>query len=94
MERNKWKELPTDEEMESERLMWEEIAREEYLAYLHDQWLLQARAVCLACYEVCKIVVEDFGNGPYEYWGAKGTHVDLQDVSDCCGADYWIVENL
>jgi hypothetical protein len=35
------------------------------------------------------LVIEvDFGIGSYEYWGAKGVDIDLQEVSDCCEADW------
>ena len=42
------------------------------------------KPICADCKEECKVVLEDFGIGPYEYWGAKGTHHDYQAVSDCC----------
>lgn len=42
---------------------------------------------CDCCGEFCTPEWEDFGIGSYEYWGARGTHVDWQLVSPCCGAD-------
>ena len=40
--------------------------------------------ICGACDAPCKVIVADQGIGAYEFWGSKGTDVDLQAVSDCC----------
>lgn len=47
--------------------------------------------LCSDCRLPCLPVEEDFGIGPYECHGAKGWHTDLQEVSDCCGAE--VVKN-
>jgi hypothetical protein len=43
---------------------------------------------CCACKQECSVIEVDFGIGSYEYWGAKGVDIDLQEVSDCCEADW------
>ena len=43
---------------------------------------------CCACKQECLVIEVDFGIGSYEYWGAKGVDIDLQEVSDCCEADW------
>lgn len=43
---------------------------------------------CVACKQECSVIDVDFGIGAYEYWGAKGVHVDIQAVSDCCEDDW------
>jgi hypothetical protein len=42
---------------------------------------------CKECGEECSVVRVDFGIGAYEYWGATGTDINPQDVSNCCEAD-------
>lgn len=42
---------------------------------------------CFECGKPGSAHIEDFGIGPYEYWGAKGVHHDYQPVSDCCEAE-------
>ena len=44
--------------------------------------------VCKCCGEECRAVLVDFGIGPYEYWGSREFHTDVQRVSDCCECDY------
>lgn len=51
-----------------------------------------AEYVCKCCEKPCEVVAIDFGIGAYEYWGAKGVHVDIQEVSECCEDDYWTGE--
>lgn len=43
---------------------------------------------CCACKQECNVIEVDFGIGSYEYWGSKGIDIDLQEVSDCCEADW------
>lgn len=43
---------------------------------------------CKECKQECDVIDVDFGIGAYEYWGAKGVHVDIQAVSDCCEGDW------
>ena len=42
--------------------------------------------VCEACGLAADSHEEDFGIGSYEFWGAPGCDVDIQEVSDCCSA--------
>ena len=39
---------------------------------------------CTYCGEECSYHVVDEGIGVYEYWGQRGTHVELVPYSDCC----------
>lgn len=43
--------------------------------------------ICASCGKQAKAVRRDMGIGPYEYWGARGTHHDWQIVSECCEAE-------
>ncbi len=43
---------------------------------------------CCNCKQECDLKVTDEGIGAYEYWGAKGTDVQLVLSSDCCDDDY------
>ena len=43
-----------------------------------------ATIYCCQCGEECTVSVHDFGIGPYEYWGDKGTQHDYEAVTDCC----------
>jgi len=43
--------------------------------------------ICDCCGEACSAVPVDVGIGPYEYWGARGNHVDIQLLSPCCDAE-------
>jgi hypothetical protein len=45
------------------------------------------RPVCDVCGRSCQLKLVDFGIGPYEFWGAKGTHTDYAWASDCCEAE-------
>ena len=40
--------------------------------------------VCDSCGRECELAMVDFGIGPYEFWGAKGCHVDKAGASVCC----------
>lgn len=42
--------------------------------------------LCQACGQPSDTHEEDVGIGDYEFWGARGTHVDWQVFSDCCDA--------
>lgn len=42
--------------------------------------------ICDDCGEECTATVQDFGIGPYEFWGARGVHEDWHAASPCCGA--------
>lgn len=46
---------------------------------------------CEACGSECTSVTQDDGIGPYEYFGARGTHHDYVEVSPCCQAE--VLEN-
>lgn len=48
---------------------------------------------CTECGEECSIKVIDEGIGSYEFWGARGIHVDKRTVSSCCEAEV-TTENL
>lgn len=48
--------------------------------------------LCLCCGKRCALKVTDEGIGDYEYWGAKGTDVQLVLSSDCCEDGYKINE--
>ncbi len=43
---------------------------------------------CCACKQECNVIEVDFGIGAYEYWGAKGVDIQIEEVSDCCEADW------
>jgi len=43
--------------------------------------------LCTCCGEKCVVIVQDFGIGAYEYWGQRGTDVQLKAVSGCCEAE-------
>jgi len=43
--------------------------------------------ICSDCGDACTAVVRDFGIRSYEFWGARGTHHDYQQVSPCCEAE-------
>jgi len=43
--------------------------------------------ICSRCGNGCTAVWIDFGIGPYEFWGDRGTHHDYQVVSPCCEAE-------
>ena len=43
-------------------------------------------AVCSECGSSCLCKALDFGIGGYEYWGSRGTDIQLEAVSDCCEA--------
>ena len=43
---------------------------------------------CCNCNKECDLKVTDEGIGDYEYWGAKGTDVQLVLSSDCCDENY------
>jgi hypothetical protein len=45
--------------------------------------------VCKCCEKPCEVISVDFGIGAYEYWGATGVDVNIQEVSLCCEDDYW-----
>ena len=40
---------------------------------------------CNDCKQDCDIVFEDYGIGPYEYWGARGVHKDYRATCSVCG---------
>jgi|WetSurSiteA1Bulk_404760.scaffolds.fasta_scaffold152585_1 hypothetical protein len=48
------------------------------------------RAICTECGIEVDVMLEDFGIGPYEFWGAKGTHKDIRPICSICGE---IIEN-
>ena len=41
---------------------------------------------CPDCKESCEPIVVDNGIGPYEFWGARGFHSQIEVVSNCCEA--------
>lgn len=41
---------------------------------------------CTECGENCTVIGVDNGIGPYEFWGQKGTDVQIDLVSNCCEA--------
>lgn len=47
---------------------------------------------CLACGNECDIHTIDAGNYE-EFWGVKVWHPWLEDVSDCCHAEFIEVED-
>jgi len=42
--------------------------------------------ICDECGEACQATPVDFGIGPYEFWGDRGTHRDIHMLSPCCEA--------
>ena len=40
--------------------------------------------ICPECEMECEGYYEDFGIGPYEFWGRKGFDSDVRFISDCC----------
>jgi hypothetical protein len=49
--------------------------------------------LCRECNRECRVVTVDFGIGSYEYWGATGYDSRLEQVSNCCEADYYNPED-
>lgn len=47
---------------------------------------------CTECKQSCTEVIIDEGIGPYEFWGARGVHVDKRVVSSCCEAETTTVD--
>jgi hypothetical protein len=45
------------------------------------------KSYCAECHKECDTVELDYGFGSYEFWGARGTHSNIQTVSTCCEAD-------
>ena len=43
--------------------------------------------ICDCCGEPCTATEQDFGIGPYEFWGDRGVHHDWRYVSPCCSAE-------
>ena len=43
--------------------------------------------ICNKCYKPCYTKMMDFGYGRYEYFGAVGFHVSMEEVSECCEWD-------
>jgi hypothetical protein len=43
---------------------------------------------CCSCKEECQVIEVDFGIGAYEYWGAKGVDIQIEEVSSCCEEDW------
>ena len=48
----------------------------------------QEEGICLECGEICTVKTIDEGIGPYEFWGAKGTHHNYVKVSSCCEVEF------
>ena len=42
---------------------------------------------CGACGKECDWQDVDYGIGGYEFWGAPGSDVNIQRVSECCEGD-------
>lgn len=42
---------------------------------------------CPQCECNVRTARKDFGIGSYEYWGARGRHVDMRDVCPNCDGD-------
>lgn len=40
--------------------------------------------ICEFCENPCNGIWVDYGIGEYEFWGSKGSDVDVLFVSDCC----------
>lgn len=49
--------------------------------------MTQPTGTCTECGEQCVGKVEDYGIGGYEFWGQKGTDIQLCLVSVCCEAE-------
>ena len=41
---------------------------------------------CSCCEQACEGIEVDNGIGPYEFWGQKGTHKQIDIESTCCNA--------
>ena len=50
--------------------------------------------ICSDCKSPAEGKWEDFGIGPYEYWGDCGTDVQMCFVSECCEAPVCRADNL
>ena len=44
--------------------------------------------LCPECGQPAIARAEDFGIGPYEFWGARYIDTDVHLVTDCCGV--WV----
>lgn len=49
---------------------------------------------CGNCGKECSTVMSDYGIGPYEFWGARGTQHDYIVESDCCNDLVYIDKEL
>jgi hypothetical protein len=58
-----------------------------------DNPLLGLRFRCVRCKDECGGMYVDNGIGAYEYWGARGRHVQMDLASDCCHADVQELEH-
>lgn len=45
-------------------------------------------SLCACCGLPADTMTVDFGIGAYEYWGSKGIHSDVQEVTACCESDF------
>jgi len=43
--------------------------------------------ICKDCKRQCTPFIQDIGNGPYEYFGSRGVHIEYVVSSDCCEAE-------
>lgn len=48
---------------------------------------------CADCCEQTNTTWQDFGIGPYEYWGSKGVDVQLVEVTECCECPTWFEDH-
>lgn len=62
--------------------MWDNYKEKTVVSH---EW--EGETICNDCGEPCSLIWEDQGIGPYEYFGALGTHVDWCEVTDCCGCE-------
>jgi len=44
-------------------------------------------AFCEECQTYRHVIIEDWGNGPYEFWGATGTDYSYVPVCVTCGKE-------
>lgn len=50
-----------------------------------EKWLPY---ICDDCKEPCEVTMQDFGIGPYEFWGVDSYDHDYALASECCSATY------
>ena len=63
---------------------WSIVKEWDYLAKAWRTPYIKLDELCEGCGQPAETSDVDFGIGAYEYWGAPGVDVNVQNVTDCC----------